>query len=185
MRPIFTIHAGEFIFGDEVSKRFPALDLWIPAKDRGIDFLISDECRQKTTAVQVKMSRDYRPHEAKTDFESIRAAGGWLTFPHKKLATSPADIWSIVLVSHERKSRPHFINIPPTVLLERLTKIHEEPKENYHLYPWVLGPSSDRICVEGRGLKKRERQLLADSKLELGARDLTEFFDNWDFLERK
>ena len=76
MKPIFTVHAGEFVFGEYIEKNFRRLRLWVPTKDTGIDFLISDLTGKKTVSVQVKMSRDYRPSLAANAFDrSLRAAG--------------------------------------------------------------------------------------------------------------
>jgi hypothetical protein len=39
MRPLFTVHAGEFVVGNEIESRFPEATLWLPAKDTGVDLL--------------------------------------------------------------------------------------------------------------------------------------------------
>jgi hypothetical protein len=36
MRPLFSVHAGEFLVGNEVERRFPDAILWLPAKDTGV-----------------------------------------------------------------------------------------------------------------------------------------------------
>lgn len=96
MRPIFTIHAGEFVFGEEIRKRFPNVELWIPAKDSGIDFLATNSNdRSRSLAIQVKMSRDYSPRAILTEFDRVQIAGGWFTFTKKALKESPADVWSL------------------------------------------------------------------------------------------
>ena len=184
MRPLFTIHAGEYVFGQEVLNKKLGLDLWIPAKDRGIDFLITNEDRSHSVAVQVKMSKDYRPIQSSTDFDKVSLARGWFTFSHHKLETSPADVWSLILVSSERQSKPVFINLSPDRLLKKLKAIHGH-RINYNLYPCLLELPKGRICLEGRGLKKDDRRLLASNKLTLGSRDLTEFYENWNFLTSK
>jgi hypothetical protein len=43
MTPIFTIHAGEYLVGEYLQKKYPQWDLWVPAKDRGIDLLASSK----------------------------------------------------------------------------------------------------------------------------------------------
>jgi hypothetical protein len=42
MRPLFSIHAGEFLVGNEIERRFPAATLWLPAKDTGVDLLVTN-----------------------------------------------------------------------------------------------------------------------------------------------
>jgi hypothetical protein len=59
MRPIFTIHAGEFLVGEYIEKSYPELNVWIPSKDTGIDLLVTNKKdASKSVAIQVKMSRD-------------------------------------------------------------------------------------------------------------------------------
>lgn len=178
MKPIFTLHAGEFVFGDHVEKRFRHVNLWVPVKDTGIDFLLSDKTNRATVSVQVKMSRDYRPPHALTDFENLLEAAGWFVFSSKALENSQADIWSIVLISHQRKSQPVFVNIAPSELLRKLVAIHGRQK-NYHLYPWV----TTRGCLEGRGMKKADKTKFVEGTFDLGERDLSQYRENWSFIE--
>lgn len=179
MRPIFTIHAGEFLFGERIEEKFPDADLWIPAKDKGIDFLITRPGTTRPTSVQVKMSRDYSPSAASTEFERKQIAGGWFTFSHRKIEESPAEIWSLILISRERRSKPFFINLRPTTLLNKLQAVHGK-REKYDLYPWIVKGGTRNLCIEGRGLKKDDRERLAAGNLELGSRDWTDHYDNWD-----
>jgi len=190
MKPIFTIHAGEFVFGERIEQKHKDLKLWIPSKDTGVDFLVTNKDHKKTTAVQVKMSKDYRPQMAEiaqTNFEKRLRAGGWFRFQHKKLEESRADIWSLILIFHENKSKPVFINANPRRLLEKLMKIHGK-KQTYDVYPWVLkikqeGEGKDKlICLDGRGLLKKDKELLSKGEFNPD-RDLQEFYENWDFLD--
>ena len=179
MRPLFTVHAGEFLVGEHIEKTFSSLNVWVPAKDTGVDLLITDAGASHATSLQVKLSRDYRPPEATEDFDRSLIAAGWLTLDHNKIEKSPAQWWVIVLVSHERKMKPQFIVIPPSELLSRLIQIHGKSKK-YHFYPWV---TKSGLCLEGRGLRKPERALLANGKLQLGPRDLSTFLNNWSCLQ--
>jgi len=179
MRPIFTIHAGEFLFGEKIEKDFRSVDLWIPAKDKGVDFLITSRSANSAVKVQVKMSKNYAIGEANSNFERALAVGGWFNFTHAALKNSPADYWSLILVSHERKRDPLFINVRPSVLLEHLVKIHGN-KTTYTLYPWVL---KDGRCIEGRSLNsKANKERIANSTISLEERDLTAFLGNWDMI---
>ncbi|MGI3186274.1 hypothetical protein [Nioella aestuarii] len=181
MRPIFTIHAGEFVFGEAIEKLFPSADLWIPAKDRGIDFLITVPGQEKSVSVQVKMSRDYSNALAKTEFDKRQLAGGWFKFSHEKIANSPAEIWSLILISRSRKTKPMFVNIRPDALLDKLETTHGV-KDSYDLYPWILKMHSKTICVEGRGLKKDAREQIACGERIPESRDWTEHFEDWDIF---
>jgi hypothetical protein len=59
VNPLFTIHAGEFVAGDFIEGNFSGVNLWVPARDTGIDLLVTDSRNQKTVSLQVKFSRDY------------------------------------------------------------------------------------------------------------------------------
>lgn len=179
MRPLFTVHAGEFLVGEHIEKTFSSLKVWVPAKDTGVDLMITDASASHTASLQVKLSRDYRLPEATEGFDSSLIASGWLTLDHDKIEKSPAEWWVIVLVSHERKLKPKFIVIPPSELLSRLVKIHGKSKK-YHFYPWV---TKSGLCLQGRGLRKSERALLANGTLQLGPRDLSAFLNNWSCLQ--
>lgn len=179
MRPFFTIHAGEFLVGEYIENTFKSLNVWLPAKDTGVDLLITDKTAKKTTSLQVKLSRDYRKPEAVDDFDHELIAGGWLMLDHEKIAKSSADWWVIILVSHERRMKPQFIVIRPSELLSRLQDIHGESKK-YHFYPWV---TKSGVCLDGRGILKKDRNLLNKNDFVLGSRDLSCFLNNWSCLD--
>lgn len=181
MRPIFTVHAGEFIVGEYIEKKFRKLNVWIPSKDTGIDLLITNKIdTSRSVSLQVKLSRDYKPPHAADDFERKLIAGGWLTLSHDKIEKSTADYWIFVLVSHERKMAPRYIIIPPSELLKRLESIHTKSK-SYHFYPWVL---ENNLAIQGRGLSKKEKNDLVLGNFSLGDRDLSEYLENWRPLEQ-
>jgi hypothetical protein len=180
MRPIFTIHAGEFLVGEHIEKNFPELDVWIPAKDTGVDLLVTNSNLSKSVSIQVKMSRDYRPTHDTDDLSRKLLAGGWLTLAHDKIKKSTAAYWVFILVSHERKMGPKYIIIPPSELLERLEKIHGKSKI-YHFYPWVLDSG---VALQGRGLSKKEKEELAAGSYSLGERDLSRYLEDWSALKK-
>lgn len=180
VRPIFTVHAGEFLVGEYIEKCFPELNVWIPSKDTGIDLIVTNKKdSSKSVGIQVKMSRDYKPVHAIDAFSRKLLAGGWVTLTHDKIKKSTADYWIFILVSHERKMEPKYIIIPPSELLNRLIAIHGELKI-YHFYPWVL---DNGIALQGRGLSKIEKNELAAGSYSLGKRDLSVYLDDWKPLE--
>jgi len=180
MRPLFTIHAGEFLVGEYIENTFKSLNVWVPAKDTGVDLLITDKTAKRATSLQVKLSRDYLKPEAIDDFDHELIAGGWLLLDHDKIEKSSADWWVIILVSHERRMKPQFIVIPPSELLFRLQQIHGKSKK-YHFYPWV---TKSGVCLDGRGIRKQDRALLNKNEFELGPRDLSCFLNNWSCLHQ-
>ena len=45
MRPLFTIHAGEFLVADYIERNYTKNNhfrVWVPSKDDGIDLLITN-----------------------------------------------------------------------------------------------------------------------------------------------
>jgi hypothetical protein len=77
VKPLFTVHAGEFLVGCEIEKQFPSVNLWLPAKDTGIDLLVSNNDNTKTISLQVKFSRDYLVTHLQDFRTSLRACGWW------------------------------------------------------------------------------------------------------------
>ena len=48
MKPLFTIHAGEYLVGSYIEKHFKKYNVWIPSKDTGIDLLVTNSKNNKT-----------------------------------------------------------------------------------------------------------------------------------------
>ena len=118
MRPLFTIHAGEYLVGSHIETRLPKLNVWIPAKDTGIDLLVTNATATRALSLQVKFSKDFNPTHRTPVLQSKLAAAGWWTHQEKKIKNSTADLWVFVLPSFtERKT--YFIIIPPAELLRR------------------------------------------------------------------
>lgn len=184
MRPLFTIHAGEFLVGEYLEKRFPGLNIWIPTKDTGVDLLATNPRTRQMCTLQVKLTRDYKAQDALDDFQRGLEAGGWLALRHEAIERSTADYWVIVLVSHERRRNPIYLVVPPTALLRSL-EAERGKATSYHFYPWVLrsGPAEKRVALNGRGMGQAQRAALAAGTLHPGARDLSAFLDAWGPLE--
>ena len=179
MRPLFTIHAGEYVVGDYIEQTFPDLDVWVPVKDRGIDLLVTGNSNLPPISLQVKLSRDYKALEAATPFQKAIRAAGWLTIDDQKLANSKADLWVIVLVSNERMLKPQFVTIPPKDLHRKLLVVHGKCKR-YQFYPWI---TKDGLCLDGRGLMSAHKDQLVKGTIVLGERDLTPYLGQWKALE--
>lgn len=180
MRPIFTIHAGEFAVGEFIAQNFSGLNIWIPTKDTGIDLLVTDKINSKTISLQVKSSKNYKSDQVVTDFDGHLAVGGWFTLSHEKIVKSTADYWVFVLMSHEGKTKTQFIIISPDELLTCLINIHGKAKD-YRPYLWV---TKSKVALDGRGLRKSHKEELAAGSLELGSRDLSRFLNDWSAIKR-
>jgi len=80
MKPIYSIHPGEFLVGNAIEKlKNPSLQCWIPASDKGVDLLVTDNELGRFTTVQVKYSRHYIDKS-----EGLQSAG-WNTFSFNSL----------------------------------------------------------------------------------------------------
>jgi len=58
VKPLFTIHAGEFVVGDFLERKFRKVNVWVPSKDTGVDLVVTDKKNKKAISLQV-FSRDF------------------------------------------------------------------------------------------------------------------------------
>ena len=64
MKPLFTIHAGEYLVGSHIEQNLTDPDgnkvnVWVPSKDTGIDFLLTDKNNKKTVSLQLNFQRTF------------------------------------------------------------------------------------------------------------------------------
>ena len=52
MRPMFTIHAGEFLVGQHIELFFKDKNVWVPTKGSGIDLLVANSLNKKSDIVR-------------------------------------------------------------------------------------------------------------------------------------
>lgn len=180
MKPLFTIHAGEFLVDHEIQRRFRRVNVWVPAKDTGIDLLVSNSKNSKTVSLQVKFSRDYLVTHAKHVLlnQELRACGWW-TPTRKQIANSRADYWVFVLVGFANRSTD-FIIIKPDDLLKRLDAIHGKATKKFQSYLWV---TRKNMCWETRGLNRLEHLSIAGSSFEHSNRNFTAYLNNWKSIK--
>lgn len=174
MRPLFTIHAGEFVTGDYVARTFRSVNVWVPAKDTGVDLLVSDRKNKKTVSLQVKFSRDFLATHMAVVFQKPLRACGWWSLNRQKIVTSTADYWVFALVGFARRSTD-FVIIKPNELLRRLDAIHGKPR-TVQSYLWVTEKSR---CWETRGLKRSDQLSIAQGQFKSDERDFTAYLNNW------
>jgi len=175
MKALFTIHAGEFIVGDYLERKFRRVNLWLPSKDTGVDLLVTDSKNQKAVSLQVKFSRDYLSTHMKAVFQKPLRACGWWSLNRQKIANSKADYWVFVLVGFERRSTD-FIIIKPSELLRRLEKIHRKAK-TIQSYLWV---TEKDCCWETHGLRLQEQLAIAQGEYSNDDRDFTGYLNEWN-----
>ena len=87
MKPIFTIHEGEFLVGDYINRKFGhKYDVWVPTKDSGVDLLVARKRgRGRSVKLQVKFSRSFDIHE---ELARHVLATSWYTLDPKKIRRS-------------------------------------------------------------------------------------------------
>ena len=174
VKPLFTIHGGEFLVGDFIEKNIRQVNLWIPSRDTGVDLLVTDSKNQKALALQVKFSRDFLVTHKLPSLRERLTACGWWTITRQKLVNSKADYWVFVLLGFANRSKD-FIVIKPTELLVRLDSIHG-PVETIQSYLWV---TKDEKCWEARGLNGSEEKAIAEGRYKHEVRDFSEYLNEW------
>lgn len=178
MRPIFTIHAGEYLAGAYIEKEFPHCRVWVPSKDTGIDLLITNQSCLKVVRLQVKFSKDFIPTHASDFYKNKIIVGTWFQFKKDAIVKSDADYWVLVMQAHSI-SRPQFLVIPPKELLKRIKQYHGD-KNKYDLYFWVTNQNS---CWETRSLNREDQKKTVDDTLKESERNFSKFLDAWEPLK--
>ena len=179
MRALFTVHAGEFLVGEFIERKFRRANVWVPTKDSGIDLLVTDSKNKKSVSLQVKFSRDFLPTHMPTLFQKPLRACGWWTINRNKLVSSVADYWILALFGFEHRSTD-FVIIPPRVLRQRLETIHGKQK-TFQSYLWV---TENNNCWETRGLKRQEQVLISQGQFVDLRRNLTPYLNNWESIKK-
>lgn len=181
MKPLFTIHVGEYLVGEHIERKYPRWNVWLPSKDTGIDLLITDMHNRKAVSLQVKFSKDFNPTQKSLLIQNRLLSTGWWTHDPKKLQKSAADFWVFVLPSFIEK-QISFIIVPPTELLRRFRAIHGIPSKKIQSY---LSVTRNKRCWEVRGLKKADKELLAVDRFADKNRDFTMFLNAWKQIEKR
>ena len=180
MKPIFTIHAGEYLVAEQIQATYKkSLNVWVPAKDTGIDLLVTDRSNRKSLSLQVKFSKNYLSPNFSAKFGGNLKSCGWWNFDEPKLAASPADYWVLVIVGILSPSYD-FVVIKPTDLLNRLKTIR--PKETRRQsYLWVTKAGK---CWETRGLGAQDQQEVAANRYMNRDRNFTAHLNQWKPLDK-
>ena len=174
MKPLFTIHAGEYLVGSHVEHQFRRVKVWIPTKDTGIDLLVSDRLNRQCVSLQVKFSKDWLVNQKDLGVQRGVKAIGWWTIDSNKLRHSKADYWVFVLQDLASRSFD-FVVIPSRELFRRLQAIHGRRKR-IQTYLWITNKGR---CWETRDLKKRYQISIADGTYKNKARDFTNWLNTW------
>ena len=181
MRPLFTVHAGEYLVGSFIEANYPNWNVWVPAKDTNIDLLVTNASNTRTVTLHVKFSRDFNPTNRQNLLQNKLTATGWWTHQAKKIKDSNADFWIYALPSFA-EHKTYFIIIPPKELLRRFRSIHNKLEKKIHSY---LSVTKSGHCWEARGLNNVDQELLAFDRYRNADRDFTQFLNNWSVIEKR
>ena len=171
MRPLFTIHAGEYLVGLHVQKHLK-LNAWIPAKDIGIDLLVTDRENLRTASLQVKYGKDFLPEMPAALREWLRCVS-WFSLNRAKLKESRAQFWVFVLQGF-KSDAPDFVVIPTVELQRRMAEIHGPDGDKLQSY---LCSTENNQCWEIRGLGGDDRLQIAKGTYKNPARDFTGYLN--------
>jgi len=179
MKPLFTIHSGEYLVGSHVEAHFRSVNVWVPSRDAGVDLLVSDARNHRAASLQVKFSKDFLVTHMDPLFQKDLRACGWWSIDRDKLRRSPADFWVFVLLGFAARTTD-FVIIPPKELLRRLRSIHSS-KRKIQSYIWV---TEHKRCWETRGLQREDQLRVAEGRYSDPSRDLTKWLNNWAPIAR-
>ena len=180
MKPLFTVHGGEYLVGSYIEQHYKRVNVWVPSRDTGVDLLVSDRNSRRAISLQVKFSKDFLVTDMGAEFQKNLRACGWWTINRAKLRSSPANYWVFVLVGFERHSTD-FIIISPKQLLRRLESIHRSRNRIIQSYLWV---TEQEECWETRGLKRDEQRLIAKGQYRNARRDFKKWLNVWTPVEQ-
>ncbi len=175
MKPLFSIHEGEFLVGDHINRKLGhKFDVWVPTKDSGVDLLVTRKRRRgKSVGLQVKFSRGFG---IRVEMARHLIATSWFTLEPKKIRSSRADIWVFVILT--LKHEQHFVVIPKRELRKR---IPSGCGKMWNLYLWVY---DDGRCYQTRDLGKEEKLDTLHQHVRDKRRDFTEWLECWRLLDR-
>jgi hypothetical protein len=119
MRPIFTVHAGEYLVGQHIERDFKK-NVWVPAKDTGVDLLVTNHENSKAISLQVKFSKDFLSimNLPQSVLDRLRSRA-WFSLDREKMRHSTANLWVFVLAAFT-KQPPDYVVIEPGELVKKL-----------------------------------------------------------------
>jgi hypothetical protein len=180
LKPIFTIHAGEYLVAATLENKFPDFNIWLPSKDTGIDLLLTDKTNTKTVSLQVKFSKDFSTTHTKEIFRPTIKGAGWWTLNREKIINSKADYWVFILYSLQKKTHD-FVVIKPTTLL---TIFNNTSRIANSIHCYITVTNHDTV-FETRGLNDNDMQLICSNNFVNPDRDLKEYLNDWTPIVNK
>jgi hypothetical protein len=183
VKPIFLVHAGEYLVATYIEEHFKDLNVWVPSKDTGVDLLVTNKTNSRSVSIQVKFSKDFLGSKGKSTSMAVREgvkAGGWWKFQRDKLIHSAADLWILVLYRFSQRDYD-FVIITPQELWQRYDTLGRT-QDYIQSYVWV---TTKERCWESRDLNKQQQDEVAADEHTNSVRDLTAYLNNWEAVEAK
>ena len=85
MKPLFTVHVGEYLVGSYIEQHYKLASVWIPSRDTGVDLMVSDRKGRSTVSIQVKFGKDFLPTHMAYEFQEPLRVCSWFTINRDKL----------------------------------------------------------------------------------------------------
>ena len=180
MKPIFTIHAGEYLAGSFIEKHLKNCEVWVPSKDTGIDLLVTNLGAGKHVGIQVKFSKDFLVTNMSSSLRKGLLACGWWTLNRDKIRKSKAEFWIFVVYSFDKRE-PQYLIIKPKKLINLLKAIHGNTKL-INVYFWI---TTKNRCWATRNLSTKDQHLIAAHLYKNSERDFTRYLKNWDSIKKR
>jgi hypothetical protein len=174
MRPLFTIHGGEYLVGSHIEQHFKNVNVWLPSRDTGVDLLVTNRRARNGLSLQVKFSKDFLVTHMGAEFQRQLRTCGWWAINRQKLRDSPADFWIFVLHGFGRRTID-FVVVPRSELWRKLQSIHGS-KKIIQSYLWV---TERNRCWETRGLSLEHQLQIANGGFREKQRDFSKWLNNW------
>lgn len=178
MKPIFTIHAGEYLVGAEIERICTDYEIWLPSRDVGVDLLLRHKKTGATKTVQVKFSKSWTETHANEQFRKHFRTQGWWSLNRSKLENSPADFWVFALYSFDT-SKNDFLIFRKQELIELYKRLDHWDTKTIQSYFWTL---KNGTAFEGRGVRKRELKELIEHPENFGDRNVSSHLNNWKLI---
>ena len=179
MRPIFTVHAGEFLVGQHIEREFKK-NIWVPTKDTGVDLLVTNQKNTKTISLQVKFSKDFLSITKLPEavLEGLRSRA-WFTLDREKMRHSTADLWVFVLAAFTKRP-PDYVVIKPSELFKKLHALGGTSRKPLQTY---ISVTERKKCWLTRGLSNADYEAISKNRFENSDRDLTAYLNDWDSIK--
>jgi hypothetical protein len=83
MKPLFTVHAGEYLVGSHIEAKYPKWNVWIPSKDTGVDLLVTNARGTKSVSLPGEILKRLQPHPSSNPSPK-QAYGRWMVDTSRK-----------------------------------------------------------------------------------------------------